>query len=158
VNLDFYMFNDTVFTLDMRNIYPLFKLLDDDENFIRSPQMTKLIQETANKLLTVCTVYDELPNIMYQANSEFSKELAMKVHNSLKEFYKRSKKVRPREPRGNLLIVDRGFDIISPVMHDYFYQNIVYDVKDVSDSGKTKADNRIVYLNEQDDLWVRYRY
>ena len=82
----------------------------------------------------------------------------MKVHNSLKEFYKRSKKVRPREPRGNLLIVDRGFDIISPVMHDYFYQNIVYDVKDVSDSGKTKADNRIVYLNEQDDLWVRYRY
>ena len=76
----------------------------------------------------------------------------------MKEFYKRSKKVRPREPRGNLLIVDRGFDIISPVIHDYSYQNLVYDFKDVSENGKVRADNRTVYLNEQDDLWVRFRY
>lgn len=35
---------------------------------------------------------------------------------------------------------------------------MVYDVKDVGDGGKVKADGRTVYLNEQDDLWVRFRY
>lgn len=47
--------------------------------------------------------------------------------------------------------------MIAPVIHDYFYQNIVYDVLQVSDNGKVKADNRNVHLNEQDDLWVRFR-
>lgn len=116
------MFNETVFTLNMKNLYPLFKILDDEPSFMGSPQMTKILQETANKLLTVCTVYNEFPNILYQANSEFSQTLAVRVHATLKDFYKRSKKsVQPREPRGNLLIVDRGNDIISPVLHDYFY-------------------------------------
>jgi syntaxin-binding protein 1 len=56
-----------------------------------------------------------------------------------------------------LLIVDRSFDLVSPVIHDYYYQNIVYDVREVGDNGKTKADNRVVYLNDQDELWVRFR-
>lgn len=55
------------------------------------------------------------------------------------------------------MICDRSFDVISPVIHDYFYQNIVYDVRDVGENGKTKADNRTVYLNDQDELWVKFR-
>jgi len=46
---------------------------------------------------------------------------------------------------------------VSPVIHDYYYQNIVYDNFNVGDNGKVKADNRIVYLNDQDELWVRFR-
>ena len=65
--------------------------------------------------------------------------------------------MKPREPRATLLLLDRSFDIVSPVIHDYFYQNIVYDVRDVGENGKTKADNRTVYLNDQDELWVRFR-
>ena len=79
------------------------------------------MQDTANKLLTVCTVYDEFPNIQFQGNSVMSQALAQYLHASLKEFWKRSKKVRPREPRAHLLILDRGSDIVSPVIHDYFY-------------------------------------
>jgi len=33
----------------------------------------------------------------------------------------------------------------------------VYDVREVGDNGKTKADNRQVFLNDQDELWVRFR-
>lgn len=65
--------------------------------------------------------------------------------------------MKPREPRATLLLVDRSFDIVSPVIHDYYYQNIVYDVRDVGENGKTKADNRTVYLNDQDELWVKFR-
>jgi len=63
-------------------------------------------------------------------------------------FYKRSRKVRPREPRATMLIVDRSFDLVSPVIHDYYYQNIVYDTRDVGENGKIKADNNTVYLND----------
>ena len=80
------------------------------------------------------------------------------MNSSLKEFYKRSKKVKPREPRGSILIVDRSLDIISPVIHDYYYQNSIYDALEVEENGKIKADNRTVFLNESDDLWVRFRF
>jgi syntaxin-binding protein 1 len=83
--------------------------------------------------------------------------LAEALHSNLKEFYKRSKKIRPREPRATFLILDRSFDVVSPVIHDYYYQNIVYDNFNVGDNGKVKADNRMVYLNDQDELWVRFR-
>ena len=64
VNLDFYMFNETVFTLNMPNLYPIFKFIEDDQaDFVGSKEFKRLIEYTANKLLTVCTVYDELPNI-----------------------------------------------------------------------------------------------
>ena len=29
---------------------------------------------------------------------------------------------------------------------------------EVGENGKIKEDNRIVYLNEQDDLWVKFRF
>jgi hypothetical protein len=41
-----------------------------------------------------------------------------------------------RQPRGTLLILDRGFDLISPVIHDFFYQSLVYEFKDVGDDGE----------------------
>lgn len=47
--------------------------------------------------------------------------------------------------------------MVAPVAHDYYYQNIVYDVLNVGNNGKIKADNRQVHLNEQDDLWIRFR-
>ena len=151
------MFNDNVFHLNMKGVLPIFKSLDDDPDFIKSPPYIKIRDEMSHRLLTVCTVYDECPNIQYLGRSEQAKSLAEALHSNLKTFYKRSKKVRPREPRATFLIVDRSFDIVAPVIHDYYYQNIVYDVLSVGENGKTKADNRTVYLNDQDDLWVRFR-
>ena len=54
-----------------------------------------------------------------------------------------------KEPRGSLLIVDRTFDLISPVVHDFFYQTNVVDIKDgVAADGLVKVDNKPVYLND----------
>lgn len=66
--------------------------------------------------------------------------------------------MRPREPRGKLIIADRSFDLISPVAHDYYYQSIVYDtINNIDSSGKTKVGGKEVFLNEKDDLWARFR-
>ena len=67
----------------------------------------------------------------------------------MKTFYSKSKNLKIREPRGTILILDRGFDLISPVIHDYFYQSIVYEFKDVGDEGEvTIGENKTALLND----------
>jgi len=56
-----------------------------------------------------------------------------------------------------MIILDRGFDMIAPINHDYNYQSNVYDFRKVTDDGETKIDNKSVYLNDSDDLWTRFR-
>ena len=57
------MFNDNVFHLNMKGVLPVFKSLDDDADFIKNPLFIKIRDEMSHRLLTVCTVYDESPNI-----------------------------------------------------------------------------------------------
>lgn len=79
----------------------------------------------------------------------------------LNEFYSSGNydKKRIREPRGNLLILDRSFDLIAPIVHDYYYQTNVADFKEgLGVDGSFKMDNnKTVLLNDQDELWVRLR-
>lgn len=157
INLDFYMFNENVYHLNMKNTMPVFKILDDEPEFLKSSIFGRIRDEITHRLLTVCTVYNEFPYIQYQGSSQICHEIAGKLQSNLSTFYKRTKRIKPREPRATFLIVDRSIDIVSPVIHDYYYQNIVYDTREVGENGKTKADNRVVYLNDQDDLWVRFR-
>ena len=63
INLDFYLFNDNVFHLNMRNSLPLFKVLDDNPDFIQTTVFQKMRDQITHRLLTVCTVYDEFPNV-----------------------------------------------------------------------------------------------
>ena len=54
-----------------------------------------------------------------------------------------------KKTRGSLLILDRTFDLISPVVHDFFYQTNVVDIKDGVDAdGAVKVENKIVHLND----------
>jgi hypothetical protein len=46
--------------------------------------------------------------------------LAERVTEMLDEFYASFTK-KAREPRGTLLILDRSFDLVAPIQHDYFY-------------------------------------
>lgn len=88
-----------------------------------------------------------------------AKALAKRLNESLRNFYEKSKNIKVREPRGTILLLDRGFDLIAPVIHDYFYESIVYEYKDVGDEGEVQvgAENKTAFLNDQDELWVRFR-
>jgi len=68
----------------------------------------------------------------------------------LDDFYKDFKSTKIRDPRGILLILDRSFDLIGPVAHDYFYQTNVSEYKDgfIGDDGKFQLDKKTVFLND----------
>ena len=80
-----------------------------------------LVHEMANRLFTVCAIHMEYPYIQYQGDSEFCNVLAQLLHEQFEEFYDGANRGRIKQPRGSLVILDRTFDLISPVAHDFFY-------------------------------------
>ena len=84
--------------------------------------------------------------------------MASVLHELFEEFYQGANQARIKQPRGSLIILDRTFDLISPVVHDFFYQTNLVDIKDGLDmNGSTKVDNKTVFINDQDELWVQLR-
>ena len=118
-----------------------------------------LMHEMANKLFTVCAIHMEYPYIQYQGDSEFSRVMAMLLHNLFSEFYTDDMMGYVREPRGKILLLDRSFDLISPVAHDFFYQTNVNELREGIGLSKKeiKIDGKPVNLNDSDELWVKLR-
>ena len=100
---------------------PLFKIVDDSPEFLTKNTFLKMRDQITHRLLTVCTVYDEFPNIRYLGQSPTCKSFAEKLQDNFKQFYKRNKKVKPHMPRATFLLLDRSFDLVAPVIHDYYY-------------------------------------
>ncbi len=86
----------------------------------------------------MCSVMGERPYIQYQGDSHISEAVARSIDKKLEYLYnytsqsdnskkKKGKKDQEdtllafREPRGTLVIVDRTFDLITPLIHDYQY-------------------------------------
>lgn len=78
-----------------------------------------------------------------------ARDLAKKLNENLRNFYEKSRNIKIKEPRGTMLILDRGFDLISPVIHDYYYQSLVYEFSNVKDEGEVKInDTKTAFLND----------
>jgi len=126
----------------------------------------------AEKLLTVCCTLNEYPYIQYYGNSYYCKEVAVSLNKMMSDFMsKTSKNFEPRDPRGTFIIVDRVYDLNAPLMHEYCYESIIYDVISISKEGVIDLDNmsrawdekiqiqpkNAMRIGELDPLWNTYR-
>lgn len=126
----------------------------------------------AEKVATLCITLNEFPSVRYQLTSPFATDIATTVVKILTDFKRANPAYwvngdegRERE-RGQLLILDRSFDPLSPLMHEYTYQAMVNDLLPVRNgvltvSTETNAGATIrkqVLLSEADEYWTELRH
>lgn len=177
INIAFIPYEKQVFTLGN----------EDGLNIVYNPTLSHIrgshLEALADQIATLCVTLQEYPRIRYRCefmrNAEFGNILQSKLDQykaedaSLGEGADKSKSV--------LLIVDRGFDAVTAVIHDLTLQAMVYDLLLVEDDvykfyptpGKQRppmaASNNLqefptspackeVILTDDNDLWLEIRH
>ena len=131
--------------------------------------------EMAEQLATLCSTLGECPTIRYWKDNEQNEMFASLVRSRIDEYKNdASDKTRwqgPTKQKAQLLILDRGFDTKTCLLHDLTYQAMAYDLlegknididthvftKDTSevDSKEQGGDG---VLDDKDRIWVDLRH
>ena len=146
LNLDYYLRDSNLFDFNMNNYN--FQLFSNKT----SPDIyNKIITSYCDKLLTICAVCDLYPNIQYQKQGKHCFKIAEMLNNNLKSLF------RSKERKGILLLTDRSIDPTSPLVHDYNYETMVYDLLTFTHQNELNYNNLKSKLDDSDELWQMYK-
>ncbi|KAL4499311.1 hypothetical protein ABPG72_006897 [Tetrahymena utriculariae] len=169
-NQDFACKFDNIFNLEIK----------DDLSLMYSSKMARFQQfakEIGDKLATVILSFEKIYGIEIMHNKselDFSQTIAHSVHQRLNEVVnklqgEKSEQLDSTAGKITLVIVDRAYDPLSPILHDFYYQPMLYDLLEsqiendiitykIQDEKSNKLVDKKAQLNEQDDLFKRYRF
>ncbi|KAG1713033.1 hypothetical protein DVH05_000761 [Phytophthora capsici] len=160
VNVDFLAIEKCAFTLGMAEAFhtlysPTVKKSDSE----------KLLLSISSKLVSVCATLEEYPYVRYRSGHPRMELLAQMFQNKMNEYLAQNSSFSYAPKRGTLLFIDRGQDMVTPLMHESTFQAMAYDLLEVKDdqisyeaetnSGTT---TKTAFLNENDKQWVEFRH
>ena len=128
--------------------------------------------------MSVCVSLGEYPTIRYyrprnplHEASVLCSHLARFVQDGLDQHAKHHEDFPPPSPRprGVLMITDRTMDLFAPVVHEFTYQAMVYDLLPLKEGEKTfyrtvvnqggpNEEEKDMELGEKDKIWVENRH
>ena len=123
-------------------------------------------EDIALRLTTAMITMNEFPTIRHMKGNQNSMSVATKVYDKLRDHKTTAPGWSPNsDSPATLVIVDRSYDALAPLMHEYTYQAMVYDTltiaNDVYQHEATLADGKketkSVLLNENDTVWADNR-
>ena len=171
VFLEYIPFEARAFHLNMPDSFG--KLLKSGAESV--PANIAELEVMASRLVSLIITMNEVPTIKYRATGgvapdregKLSARLANLVQEGLDHYCSRNPNFKP-VPGGDLIIVDRTVDLVSPLLHEFTYQAMVQDLLPIhhenrydykySSGVKEESSNRTVALDENDSLWLAMRH
>ncbi|XP_058266061.1 syntaxin-binding protein 3 isoform X1 [Hemibagrus wyckioides] len=158
INISFLPFEGQVFTCGKPEA---FKRIYDSNSQDRG----QTLEAIADQIVSLCATLDEYPGVRYRKDSvkDYAKLLAELVDKKLARHYELDDSNKKKEKtQAQLIIVDRGFDPVSPILHELTYQAMAYDLIPITDDtyrykGKDGVEKEAL-LNENDVLWMKLRH
>ena len=168
-NLDILAAEDYAFHLDLpKSIIELFseQIAEDDEFKVRYEE--RIVEGVAS----VCATLNEFPYVRYENGNSFCEKLGKEINRRIEElfvddptFWYHGDLVHSDQPRGTLIILDRRYDLVTPLLHAFSYQNLVYDLLKTRDNllffnpqGSFGENMKKARLDESDPVWMKFRY